>query len=188
MEDDHKWDDLFNEEFGEDAFETPAKREYARRMFNLMMNNAKTNFELSPDLEGEDDIKNLTRKLYPTEKEISKIIKLYNLSISNIEVERIQNEIIVTEKWMSEKQDHTMDQKYLLNKKIFKAKDIDTQHWIIETLIESDLLGDIEQRRFLERLSIEDQEKYYSILLEKAIEIENYEEAAILRDKINNLS
>lgn len=184
-----KFDDLFNEHFGDTDFGGPDKKERAKSLFNLLMSDLDEetlkNIDLSKILNHISDTNQPS--IFDNVDDVNHIIEEYNLSLSEINLYKQDKQFIVTETWNSEERGYLMEQKYLLNREIFSEKENKIKIMIVDSMIKDHYLGNMEQGIYLTLLSTTTQIKYYNILMEESVKNENYEDASIYRDTIKVL-
>lgn len=207
-----KYDDMFNKYFSDDDFGgDPEKRSIALNAFNKMMESLKyvkiteefiqkylknldegidiskdSPYDLSKIFDGE-----LGEGVYlPLMKDTEKIIREHGMKFNGVKImityDTNPHEYIVTEEWISPDEEYQINQSYVLDIDNFNNNSEEVKESIVREMMENGHISGI-KNKFLNNLNIENQKKYYNILLEKSVEEEKYEKSALYRDKIKIL-
>lgn len=187
----NKFDGKFYKNYNIDNFEGDEERmERARILFNDLMYRQET-MEVESNIVDElieRLISEESGEFYIEDQDIDfeEDIKYLGLELKEIDITLYDeynddNKLLITEYWTNKK-GYMMQQNYPLSKTIFSAKTEDTRKEILGRIIENNLFNYKEHHIYFEFLNKDDKNLFYTILLEEAISIENYEEAVIYRD------
>jgi hypothetical protein len=177
-------DDMFDKYFGDYDFKSEEEKEATKSLFFKVMENFKEN---------QNDISKLFESIYnfpfmKSNSEVQEMINEYNMNLYSVKVNKTNKLTMVNETWKSKDEGYMMDITYVLNKLTFSGKDDEYKEMLIEELTNSNLISQTEINDYLSEMPVEKQIKYYTDLMNIAVENENYEEAAMYRDIIKDLS